>query len=372
RLHPVHEIDELGDPQSVLAAQIFMPRGDAGVDQRDADAGAVVPEVLADGRAPIVAAVASIVPRTERSSEICAMWGLCERPTSAAFGTTAARELMMPSLRPATPPARAIAGPTSSSDARSTARMITRDSPVPSAACARTIGPSFNPGSDGCVAAEGAITPKDSTAASATGKVVREATCDAPLPALRAAGRRSEPEPGTFFMLRRETRSLQRRGAPRKNKIADVLTAQRFSDLSRSRYCHGAWVWHALGYVRKRFASFYLVFALTLSHGIPIAAEPMDQQQLNSSGGGSLFNSATWVGQTFVAGVSGVLTRLDVSLFCFLCGGTNPDIIVEVRTASGGLPTPTVLATATLKGFASASSTFYSAVFTQPAILTAG
>src|SRR6185312_1387492 len=199
RLHPVHEIDELGDPQSVLAAQIFMPRGDAGVDQRDADAGAVVPEVLADGRAPIVAAVASIVPRTERSSEICAMWGLCERPTSAAFGTTAARELMMPSLRPATPPARAIAGPTSSSDARSTARMITRDSPVPSAACARTIGPSFNPGSDGCVAAEGAITPKDSTAASATGKVVREATCDAPLPALRAAGRRSEPEPGTFL-----------------------------------------------------------------------------------------------------------------------------------------------------------------------------
>ena len=173
-------------------------------------------------------------------------------------------------------------------------------------------------------------------------------------------------------MLRRETRSLQQREAPRKNKIADVLTAQRFSDLSRSRYCHGAWVWHALGYVRKRFASFYLVFALTLSHGIPIAAEPIDQQQLNSSGGGSLFNSATWVGQTFVAGVSGVLTRLDVSLFCFLCGGTNPDIIVEVRTASGGLPTPTVLATATLKGFASASSTFYSAVFTQPAILTAG
>src|SRR4029079_5110181 len=111
-------------------------------------------------------------------------------------------------------------------------------------------------------------------------------------------------------MLRRETRSLQRRGAPRKNKIADVLTAQRFSDLSRSRYCHGAWVWKARVELRKRFSSFYLFFALTLSHGPPIAAEPIDQQQLNSSGGGSLFNSATWVGQTFVAGRSGGLKRL--------------------------------------------------------------
>jgi len=125
--------------------------------------------------------------------------------------------------------------------------------------------------------------------------------------------------------------------------------------------------------VRKRFTSFfYLVLALSLAHGARIAAQQLDQQQLNSSGGGSLFNGVTWVGQTFVAGVSGVLTRLDLSLFCFLCAGTNPDIIVEVRATSGGLPTATVLATTTLRGFASASSTFYSAVFTRPAILSAG
>jgi hypothetical protein len=111
---------------------------------------------------------------------------------------------------------------------------------------------------------------------------------------------------------------------------------------------------------------------LLLAHPATATAEQLDQQQLNSSGGGSLFNGVTWVGQTFAAGANGVLTRLDLSLFCFLCAGTNPDIVVEVRTTSGGLPTPTVLATTTLRGFASASSTFYSAVFTQPASVTAG
>jgi hypothetical protein len=124
--------------------------------------------------------------------------------------------------------------------------------------------------------------------------------------------------------------------------------------------------------VRKRATSFSLVMMLLLAHAATATAEQLDQQQLNSSGGGSLFNGVTWVGQTFVAGATGVLTRLDLSLFCFLCAGTNPDIIVEVRTTSGGVPTPTVLATTTLRGFASASSTFYSAVFTQPAIVTAG
>lgn len=124
--------------------------------------------------------------------------------------------------------------------------------------------------------------------------------------------------------------------------------------------------------MRKRLTSLGLALALWLSHDASVAAEQIDQQQLNSSGGGSLFNAVTWVGQTSVPGVSGALSRLDVSLFCFLCAGTNPDIIVEVRTTSGGLPTSTVLATTTLAGFSSGSSTFYSAVFTSPAILTAG
>jgi len=80
--------------------------------------------------------------------------------------------------------------------------------------------------------------------------------------------------------------------------------------------------------VRKRVTSFSLVVVLSLAHAATATAEQLDQQQLNSSGGGSLFNGVTWVGQTFAAGASGVLTRLDLSLFCFLCAGTNPDIIV--------------------------------------------
>jgi hypothetical protein len=124
--------------------------------------------------------------------------------------------------------------------------------------------------------------------------------------------------------------------------------------------------------VRKRLTSLCaLALCSALLRGV-CAAEQLDQQQLNSSGGGSLFSAVTWVGQTFVPGVSGALTRLDVSLFCFQCAGTNPEIIVEMRTTSGGLPTSTVLATATLPGFSGSSSMFRSAVFTAPAIVTAG
>jgi hypothetical protein len=124
--------------------------------------------------------------------------------------------------------------------------------------------------------------------------------------------------------------------------------------------------------VRKRLTFLCAALAFCLSHGASITAEQVDQEQLNSSGGGSPFNNLTWIGQTFVPGVSGAFSRLDLSLFCFLCAGNNPDIIVEVRTTSGGLPSDTALATTTLTGFSGGSSTFYSAVFSAPATLTAG
>lgn len=124
--------------------------------------------------------------------------------------------------------------------------------------------------------------------------------------------------------------------------------------------------------MRKRLTSCSAVLALFLAHSGLAAAQPLDQQQLNSSGGGSPFTATTWVGQTFVPGVTGQLTRLDVSLFCFQCSGVNPDIVVDIRTTSGGVPNGTVLATTTLTGFSTASSAFYSAVFTAPAMLTAG
>jgi hypothetical protein len=122
--------------------------------------------------------------------------------------------------------------------------------------------------------------------------------------------------------------------------------------------------------VRKRLTALCAILGLPLSYAV--FAAQIDQQQLNSSGGGSAFNTVAWVGQTFVPTVTGALSQLDLSLFCFQCAGANPDVIVDVRTTSGGLPTATVLATTTLPGFASSSSTFYSAAFTSPAMLTAG
>jgi hypothetical protein len=129
--------------------------------------------------------------------------------------------------------------------------------------------------------------------------------------------------------------------------------------------------------VRKRPITLSVALALWLSHLTLVAAPQLDQQQLNTSRTGSQFNDVTWVGQTFVPGISGAFSRLEISLFCFQagvkdCAGTNPDIIVEVRTTSGGLPTATVLATTTLAGFSTGTSAFYAAVFTAPAMLTAG
>ncbi len=106
-----------------------------------------------------------------------------------------------------------------------------------------------------------------------------------------------------------------------------------------------------------------------------MSAAQLDQQQTNSSGGGISFTNVTWVGQTFVPAISGGLSRLDVSLFCFVCGATdprNPDIVVEVRTTSLGLPTDTVLATTTLSGFSSGTASFLTATFPRPPILSAG
>ena len=127
-----------------------------------------------------------------------------------------------------------------------------------------------------------------------------------------------------------------------------------------------------MGCVRKRLTRLCLVLALSFAQDVVVGAAEIDQQQLNSSGGGTAFTGVTWVGQTFLPGITGTLSQLDVSLFCFLCAGANPDIIIDIRATSGGLPTSTVLATTTVAGFSSSSSSFHSAQFASPARLTAG
>ena len=81
--------------------------------------------------------------------------------------------------------------------------------------------------------------------------------------------------------------------------------------------------------------------------------------------------AVTWVGQTFVPGVSGALSRLEVSLFCFLCrhqprhhrrGEDDERRRADLDRVGHD----------DVAGFSSGSSTFYSAVFTSPAMLTAG
>jgi hypothetical protein len=105
---------------------------------------------------------------------------------------------------------------------------------------------------------------------------------------------------------------------------------------------------------------------------ILLNAPRIDQQQTNSAGSGTIFNTTQWIGQTFVPAVTGTLVRLDLSLFCSGCSGANPAVIVDVRTASGGLPTSTILASTTIPGFSSGASAFYTAAFATPASLTAG
>src|SRR6185295_11341541 len=100
----------------------------------------------------------------------------------------------------------------------------------------------------------------------------------------------------------------------------------------------------------------------------------VDQVQSVASTSGTGLNTTQWLGQTFVPGVTGQLAKIDMALFCASCSGTDQPITVEVRTTTGSpaLPTSTVLATTTLPGFNSGSSSTFSAVFASPATLTAG
>jgi hypothetical protein len=97
-----------------------------------------------------------------------------------------------------------------------------------------------------------------------------------------------------------------------------------------------------------------------------------DQQATSNSGSGFNITTTQWIGQTFVPAVSGQLAKIDMSLFCASCSGTDQPLTVEVRTTSSNLPTSTVLASATIPGFSSGASGNYTATFASPPTLTAG
>ncbi|HZP66626.1 MAG TPA: carboxypeptidase regulatory-like domain-containing protein [Rudaea sp.] len=112
---------------------------------------------------------------------------------------------------------------------------------------------------------------------------------------------------------------------------------------------------------------------LNASPGDVVLAKPsLDQQNTTLGNSGVGITTTTWAGQTFTPSVTGLLTKVDINLFCSGCTGTTPNLTLSVRATSGGLPTGADLATATVTGFGSGSAVFYTATFGSPATLTAG
>ncbi len=86
---------------------------------------------------------------------------------------------------------------------------------------------------------------------------------------------------------------------------------------------------------------------------------------------GTAFSTTSWTGETFLAGATGSVVRADVQLFS-TATGTTPNITVSLRATSGGLPTGSDLATATIPGFANGAAAWYTVSFASPATVTTG
>ena len=116
---------------------------------------------------------------------------------------------------------------------------------------------------------------------------------------------------------------------------------------------------------------------LTTSSGNVLLAKnsgsgTLDQQNTSLTGNGEVFSNTQWNTQTFTAGASGALTRVDLNLFCYLCGIVPPAITVSIRATSNGLPTGADLAVASTTMDASGAPKFYTANFASPTTVTAG
>jgi hypothetical protein len=101
----------------------------------------------------------------------------------------------------------------------------------------------------------------------------------------------------------------------------------------------------------------------------------IDQQNTNVNPYGFSFTNTSWAGQTFTPAVSGMLTKVDIELFCYTCVAASPNITISIRATTGATPVPTGgdLATATLAGFNDNAAGGYKTVtFSSPATLTAG
>ena len=102
--------------------------------------------------------------------------------------------------------------------------------------------------------------------------------------------------------------------------------------------------------------------------------EAINQQNNTFINSGFGFTTTGWAGQTFVPSATGVVTRIDVNLFCAGCSGVPRDITLSVRATDpvSLLPTGPDLGTATIAGFLSGAANFRTAIFATPVALTGG
>ncbi|MBN8885069.1 MAG: DUF11 domain-containing protein [Rudaea sp.] len=105
---------------------------------------------------------------------------------------------------------------------------------------------------------------------------------------------------------------------------------------------------------------------------ILVGGDRLDQQNTTLGTSGVGITTTTWGGQTFTPSLGGLLTRVDVNLFCSGCTGITPNLTLSLRATVGGLPIGSDLAGTTLTGFSSGSAAFYTATFSSPAMLSAG
>ncbi|MBV8520022.1 MAG: IPT/TIG domain-containing protein [Acidobacteria bacterium] len=105
---------------------------------------------------------------------------------------------------------------------------------------------------------------------------------------------------------------------------------------------------------------------------VKLLANPpvVDQQQSTASNSGRAVTNTTWAGQSFVPGVTANLVSMDLRMF--YSSGTAGAITVEIRNNNAGVPGTTVLGSATLPSFTTASSTLLTANFSPGVALTAG
>ena len=96
-----------------------------------------------------------------------------------------------------------------------------------------------------------------------------------------------------------------------------------------------------------RRVSVGFVAALSLAFAAPASAGTLDQSQTDTSGGGFTVSERFTPGQTFTAGLTGLLDQVNLWVTRIDDPGCAPpgDLAVEIRTVTpGGVPTSTVLA----------------------------